>query len=145
VPEQGERDAVAGLLCAAAGTQILTAAVLAPFLVGPWFAGRQSVAVLPLLAALCAWGLRHLPRLGTVLAAITLAGSVWLYVALRFGDDHWIAPSANAPWGPLERLFPRTGTAYGNVVALLLLAAFAAVIAREWLRRRRAEALPKPA
>jgi hypothetical protein len=146
VPEQAERDAAAGLLCAAAGAQLLTAVALAPFLVGPWFGARQTVAALPLLAALSAWGLRRLPRVGTALGAVTLAGSVWLYLAVRVGDDHLVRPATDAPWGPLERVFPRTGTGYGDVVALLALAAVAALCVREWLRRRReAATVPGPA
>ncbi len=146
VPEQADRDAAAGLLCAAVLAQILTAAFLAPFLAGPWFAGRQAVATLPLLGALAAWGLRHAPRVGTVLAAFTLAGSVWLYLALRLGDDRLVHPTTDAPWGPLEPLLPRSGTPYADVVALAALAALAALGGREWLRRRRARAaaLPRP-
>jgi hypothetical protein len=146
VPEQADRDAAAGLLCAAVLAQILTAAFLAPFLAGPWFAGRQAVATLPLLAALAAWGLRHAPRVGTLLAAFTLAGSVWLYLALRLGDDRLVHPTTGAPWGPLEALLPRSGTPYADVVALAALAALAALGGREWLRRRRARAaaLPRP-
>ena len=146
VPEQADRDAAAGLLCAAALAQVLTAALLAPFLAGPWFGGRQAVAALPLLGALAAWGLRRLPRLGTVLAAVTLAGSAWLYAALRFGDEGWIAPSSPAPWGPLETLFPRTGTTYGRIAALVALAAVITVCGHEYLRRRRTQAaMPRPA
>jgi hypothetical protein len=147
VPEQADRDAAAGHLCAAVLAQILTAAFLAPFLAGPWFAGRQAVATLPLLGALAAWGLRHAPRVGTVLAAFTLAGSVWLYLALRLGDDRLVHPATGAPWGPLEPLLPRSGTPYADVVALAALAALAALGGREWLRRRRARAaaLPRPA
>jgi hypothetical protein len=95
------------------------------------------VAALPLLAPLAAWGLRHAPRVGTVLAALTLAGSAWLYVALRLGDEHWIGTATSAPWGPLEVLFPRWGSGYADAVALAALVAAAALIAREWLRRRR--------
>ncbi len=145
VPAQAQSDAAAGLLCAAIVAQVATAALLAPFLVGPWFGGRQMIVALPLLGALCAWGLRHAPRVGTILAAVTLAGSVWLYAAVRFGSDALAHPSTPAPWGPLERAFPRTGTAYLTVVALLALAALAAVCVREYLRRRRPEAaVPDP-
>ena len=144
VSEQADRDAAAGLLCAAALAQVLTAALLAPFLAGPWFGGRQVVAALPLLAALAAWGLRHAPRVGTLLAAITLAGSVWLYVAVRLGDDRLVHPTTDAPWGPLAALFPRSGTTYGDVVALAVLAGLAALAASEWLRRRRTRAAAAP-
>lgn len=146
VPAQGESDAAASLLCLAILAQATSAALLAPFLDGPWFGGRQMVVALPLLGALCAWGLRHAPRVGTVLAAVTLAGSVWLYAAVRFGSDQLAGPSTPAPWGPLERLFPRTGTTYEEVIALVALAAIAAVCLLEYLRRRRLEAaVPDPA
>jgi hypothetical protein len=137
VPDMADAEAAAGLLCAAALAQVLTAALLAPTLAAPWFGGRQAVAALPLLAPLAAWGLRHAPRVGTVLAALTLAGSAWLYVALRLGDEHWIGTATSAPWGPLEVLFPRWGSGYADAVALAALVAAAALIAREWLRRRR--------
>lgn len=146
VPAQGEIDAAGGLLCLAVLAQLVTAALLAPFLDGPWFGGRQMVVVLPLLGALCAWGLRHAPRVGTALAAITLGASIWLYVAVRLVFDGLADPSSPAPWGPLERLFPRTGTVYADVFALIALAALAGLCVEEHLRRRRAEAaLPGPA
>jgi hypothetical protein len=144
VRAQADRDAAAGLLCVAAGAQLLTAALLAPLLTGHWFAGRQAIAALPALAALAAWGLRRLPRLGTVLAGITLAASAWLYLAVRVGDDRLAGPGTGAPWGPLEALLPRTGTVYGDVVALALLAAVVALGGREWVRRRRALAAVSP-
>jgi hypothetical protein len=97
-----------------------------------------------LLGALAAWGLRHAPRVGTGLAALTLAGSVWLYLALRLGDDRLVHPTTSAPWGPLEPLMPRSGTPYADVVSLAALAALAGLGGREWLRRRRAAAVPRP-
>jgi hypothetical protein len=147
VREQADRESAALLLCATAAAQVLTAALLAPFLSGPWFAGRQVVAALPLLGALAAMGLRRAPRLGTALGAATLAGSVWLYLAVRVGGDHLARPDTNAPWGPLEPLLPRTGTPYGDAVAVAVLAALVALGGRAWVRRRRARAaaVPRPA
>jgi hypothetical protein len=148
VPDLAEAEAAAMLAGGAALAQVLTAALLAPTLDGPWFAGRQAVAALPLLAPLAAWGLRHAPRVGTVLAAITLAGSAWLYAELRLGDARWIDPTTNVPWGPLEALFPRWGSSYADAVAVAVLVAAGALAAREWLRvrrRARAAAAPGPA
>ena len=44
------------------------------------------VAALPLLGALAAWGWRRFPRTGAVLAALTLATTVWVLVAVRVDD-----------------------------------------------------------
>jgi len=147
VPDQAEVDAAAGLLLAVLGAQAVVAALLAPTLFGPWFPGRQFAAVLPLAGALAAWGLRHAPRAGAALAALTLAGSVWLLAALRFGDEGWVMPSTPAPWGPLERLLPDFGamTAWADAVSALALLALAGVVAWEWLRSRRPAGEPAPA
>jgi hypothetical protein len=138
IPERLDAEVAAGLLAAAAGAQVLVAAFLAPTMFGPWFPGRQVVAVLPLLGALSAWGLRFARRVGTVLAALTLVGSVWLYIAIRVGDTGWDAPTSSAPWGPLERLLPpySTSAAWPDAVSWVVAAALAALVAREWLRRR---------
>jgi hypothetical protein len=64
------------------------------------------VAALPLAIPLVAWGLRHAPRVGSALAALTLAGSVWLYVDLRWAGGSFVTARPDVPWGPLERLFP---------------------------------------
>jgi hypothetical protein len=121
-----------------AGAQVLVAAFLAPTMFGFWFPGRQVVAVLPLLGALSAWGLRHARRVGAALAALTLVGSVWLYVAIRAGDTGWVAPTSSAPWGPLERLLPPYGTSavWPDVISWAVAAALALLVGREWLRRR---------
>ena len=64
-----------------------------PELRGPWLASRELVAVLPLAVGLCAWSLRFAGRVGALLAALTLAQSVWLLIAVRFGDAG-LAPAA---------------------------------------------------
>ena len=68
------------------GGVLLVAAFAAPSIAGEWFAGRQLAAGLPMAAALCAWGMRHAPRTGLALAALTLAASLWLVLAFAFGD-----------------------------------------------------------
>ena len=68
----GERVA---LMCAAAlGAQLLVAAFLAPTMFGFWFPPRHLLAALPLAMPLVAWGLRRLPRTGTVLALLVGRG-----------------------------------------------------------------------
>jgi hypothetical protein len=114
------------------------AAFVAPVIDGPWFAGRQLIAVLPLAIPLCAWGLRHLPRLGSALGALTVAASVWLYVDVRLGSGGLAAGQPDAPWGPLVKAFPRfDGSAYpaGLAIAIgVLILLFAWRDARQWRR-----------
>ncbi|HEX4759500.1 MAG TPA: hypothetical protein VH256_01810, partial [Thermoleophilaceae bacterium] len=75
--------------------------------------------VLPLAIPLCAWGLRHLPRLGSALALLTVAASVWLYVDVRAGSGGLAAGQPDAPWGPLVKAFPRfDGSALPAAVAI---------------------------
>jgi len=138
VPGYSEMAACAGLCTAAIGLQLLVAAFVAPVIDGPWFAGRQLIAVLPLAIPLCAWGLRHLPRLGSALGALTVAASVWLYVDVRLGSGGLAAGQPDAPWGPLVKAFPRfDGSAYpaGLAIAIgVLILLFAWRDARQWRR-----------
>jgi len=61
----------------------------------------------PLAAALGAWGLQRAPRTGAALGALTLAGTVWVAVALAAGDARgWLGAGSDAPWGPLVVVFP---------------------------------------
>ena len=106
VPQLREIELTADLCAAAVAAQLLVAAFLAPTMFGFWFPARHVLAALPLAIPLVAWGLRHAPRVGSVLAALTLAGSVWLYVDVRFGGGSFVTERPDAPWGPLERLFP---------------------------------------
>jgi hypothetical protein len=150
LPAQREADVAAGLLVAVATAQVAVAAFLAPTMLGFWFPGRHLIAALPVAAALCAWGLRHAPRAGAALSALTLAASVWLYVAVRTGDTGWSAPTSSAPWGPLERLLPLYGTssAWPAIATGIVAAGLALLMVREWRRRRaRAElsGAPTPA
>jgi hypothetical protein len=106
--------------------QLLVAAFAAPTMYGDWFPGRQLAAALPAAGALCAWGLRHVPRVGAALGALAVLATAWLLVV----RDPVGPPSTSAPWGPLEPVFPdyRTATAWG-IAAIALLAAGLLVLA----------------
>jgi hypothetical protein len=119
VPGYRRMSTTAGLCAGAIGVQLLVAVLVAPVIAGQWFPGRQLIAVLPLTIPLVAWGLRHTPRFGSALAALTLAASVWLFVDVRFGSGGLVAGRPRAPWGPLVSLFPRfDGSAYPTAVAI---------------------------
>src|SRR5436190_657864 len=132
---RGEESAA--LLCGAAAlAQLLVAAFLSATMFGFWFPGRHLVPALLLTVPLVALGLRRAPRVGTVLALIGVAGSVWLYADVRFGDAGLVARLPDAPWGPLERAFPlfAQGSTYPFVLAGALAAAAAALLAFEFRR-----------
>lgn len=86
IGDQGTVEASAVLLLSAVAAQLLAAVFLTVSAVSPFFPGQQLIAVAPLLAALCAWVLRHLRRTGTALAVITLGISISLYIVLRLGE-----------------------------------------------------------
>jgi hypothetical protein len=142
VPEQRDVEVTATLLALLAGAIALVAVVAAPTISGDWFPGRHLVAALPAAAGLAAWGLRHAPRIGGALCAVTVAAGGWLFVALRTGHGTWAHPPHEIPWGPLDVLFPRfgTGSAWAAVVGWALAAFVAALVVRELLRVRRQHA-----
>ncbi|MGI8846208.1 MAG: hypothetical protein ACR2HC_08570 [Thermoleophilaceae bacterium] len=109
VPQLRATERAATMCAAAVGTQIAVAAFLAPTMFGFWFPPRHLLAGLPLAIPLVAIGLRKLPRTGTVLAAVTAATSVWLYLAVRLGSDGLVTPRPDAPLGPLTALLPSFG------------------------------------
>ena len=76
--------------------------------------------------------------MGAALALLTLAGSAWLYADLRWGDGSWIADRPDAPWGPLESLWPlfEDGSVYPFALAGLLGAAALAALLAAVLRSR---------
>jgi hypothetical protein len=88
---------------------------------------------------LVAWGLRHAPRTGSALAALTLLTSVWWYAALRIDGRGIIGPTSRAPLGPLDGALPLFGSdSPGVVVALVLVgAALVALLVFEWRSWRR--------
>jgi len=107
LPERALVEATAVLLAATSAAALATAALAAPGIRGPWLIPGDAVAILPLLGALAAWGLRHVPRTGAALACFTLAGSVWLVLGARLGGAAGLAPpSGPLPWGGLEGVLP---------------------------------------
>jgi hypothetical protein len=146
VPGYRTMASAAGLCAAAIGVQLLVAAFVAPVVGGPWFPGRQLIAVLPLAIPLTAWGLRHLPRVGTALALLTAAASVWLYVDVRFGSGGLAAGRPDAPWGPLVKAFPHfDGSAYPTAVAIGAGVLLVLVLWRDSRQWRRLAGLSWPA
>jgi hypothetical protein len=119
--EQRDAEHAAFLALAVCAGQVAVAAFASPQLEGPWFPGTQLVAALPCAVALLAWGLRHAPRVGVALGALSLTASGWLALTAD-----WAPPESDAPWGPLVAAFP--------VGAALALMAWLGV---EWWRRRR--------
>ena len=83
--EHADAEAAAGLSLLVCGAVLLVAAFAAPTLSGDWFPARHLVAAFPVAVGLVAWGLRHAPRTGAVLAALTLLCSAWLVIAFAFG------------------------------------------------------------
>jgi hypothetical protein len=138
-PARREAEACAGLLLAVLGAQLVVAALLGTGgLRGASFPGVPLVAALPAIAALTAWGLRHIPRpLAALLALFTLGASTWLVLAERSGSlAGWLEVHTKAPWGPPVSAFPNfTGEAYWPAALCALLAAGAAFL---WWRERRA-------
>jgi hypothetical protein len=110
VPQLREVELTASVCAGVLGVQLLVAAFLAPTMSGFWFPARHLLATLPLAIPLTAWGLRRAPRTGSVLAALTLAASVWLYVDVRWGGGSLVAGRPDAPLGPLTDLLPSFGT-----------------------------------
>jgi hypothetical protein len=80
IPERAGAEAAAGLALAVFAAVLLVAAFLFPALDTEPFAARHLVPALPVGAALVAWGLRHAPRVGGVLGALTLAVSAAMFV-----------------------------------------------------------------
>ncbi len=135
VPAVRDREAAAALLLLVCAGQIVVAAFGAPTMYGFWFPGRHLMAALPCAAALAAWGLRHVPRAGRALAALSLVATAWLLVELRTGSvDGWVAPDSQAPWGPLVQAFPLYGveSAWADAVAVGVGTALLWLIVREW-------------
>jgi hypothetical protein len=133
VPQMREVELTAGLCAAALGAQLLVATFLAPTMFGFWFPARHLLAALPLAIPLVAWGLRHAPRLGTALAALTVAASAWLYVDVRWGSGSLVTARPDAPFGPLTDAFPlfEPGGGWPFWLAGAIGAALAALALRE--------------
>jgi hypothetical protein len=100
---------VTGLLLGLVGVAGVAGAAFArPSLSGPWLTPPDVTVVLPCVAALGALALRRYPRVGRVLVALTIAGSLWLLIGARLDDGAGLAPPRGAlPWGGAERVLPR--------------------------------------
>lgn len=137
-PARREAEATAGLLLSMIGAQLVVTALLAagPLRAGNAFAGVSMVAVLPALAALSAWGVRHVPRpVAGVLALLTLAGTAWLLWLTEIPG--WLEVDSDAPWGPVVGVFPSfVAFNWWALVACALLAVGVGVLV--WRERRAA-------
>ena len=111
---------MAALMALLSATAVGVAAVLgAPSLHGDWMIQPELMMALPPGAALAAWGLRHAPRTGAVLAALTLAASAWLLIGARLDEGTGLAPPRGAlPWGGASALprLVRTGARHAGYV-----------------------------
>lgn len=134
VPEVRDREAAAALLLLVCAGQIVVAAFGAPTMYGFWFPGRHLMAALPCAAALAAWGLRHVPRAGAALSALSLLASGWLLVELWTGAaDGWVAPDSQAPWGLAVQWLPLYGvdSAWADALAAAVVIGLLALAVRE--------------
>jgi hypothetical protein len=105
---QVDVEVTAAFLVLVCGATVAFATFLAPTIAGPWFPGHELTAILPVGAALAAWGFRRVPRTGRVLAALTLVASVWVLVVARVDDGAGVAPPRGPmPWGGAEKVLPR--------------------------------------
>jgi hypothetical protein len=125
VAEQRDAEHAAFLALAVCAAQVAVAA----------FARRSPAAdalvvALPCAVPLIAWGLRHAPRAGLVLGALTLVGSVGVVASGAWAGS-------DAPWWPAVGAFPVEGSAWADVVAVSAALAAGALLAFELLRRRR--------
>lgn len=137
VPQLRATQRAATMCSVAIGVQVLVAVFVAPAMTGPWFPARELIAALPLAIPLVALGLRKLPRTGTALGVLTVASSLWLYLAVRLGSSGLVAPRPDAPFGPLTSLLPsfEPGAVWPYALAGVIGAAvlaLAAVEARRW-------------
>ena len=143
LPEHRDVEVAATLCALVCAAQVFVAAFVAPTMFGFWSPGRYLIAALPLAVALVAWGLRHAPRAGAALVAVTAVTSIWWYAELRIGGGAIVGPSSRAPLGPLDAALPLFGTARpGAAVALAGRAALVALVAYEWRAWRPRRAAP---
>ncbi len=126
LPDVVDVQVTAGFLVALCAGQLAVAAFLSPvFEDRGGFPGRELLAVVPVAAPLAAWGLRHAPRVGAALAALTLAASAWLLVGARAGDGELAPPSGPLPWAGAE-----------TAVAALAALALVYLLVRDLVRER---------
>jgi hypothetical protein len=124
-------------LCAVAALATVVTATFFVRSIADGFPGRELVPVLPLAVPLVALGLRAAPRVGAVLALLSVAGSVVVWIAARSGAMV-LGERPDAYWGPLTKLFPSfAGETWRWVLTAAVLAAVAIPVAREELAVRR--------
>ena len=126
----GDELGVARLCGAAALAGLVTVALFVPDIRAGGFPARELVAYIPLSVPLVALGLRLVPRIGALLSLIGIAGSVWLWVAVRSGGA-LITDRPRAPWGVLTEVFPRFS---GGIWPYVLMAAIALAAAAPFVR-----------
>ncbi len=125
VAEQRDAEHAAFLALAVCAAQVAVAVFTARSL------EREALVVaLPCAVPLVAWGLRHAPRVGWALGALTLLGSVGLVA----GGD-W--SGSDAPWWPVVGAFPVEGSGWADVLAVCAAIACGALLVVELARRRR--------
>ena len=134
LPERADVEVAATLCTLICGAQVLVAAFVAPTMFGFFFPGRYLLAALPVAVALVAWGLRHAPRTGAALTALTAATSIWWYAELRIDGGAVVGPSSRAPLGPLDGALPLFGSGAAGVTLALAGAGagLVALVAIEW-------------
>jgi hypothetical protein len=128
-------ELAAGLCATVVAVQLLMAAFAAPTMFGFWFPPRHLLAGLPLAVPLVALGVRHSPRIGALLAALTLAGGAWVYADARLFGGTLVVDRPDAPFGPLLAVFPRF--VRGSTWPFALAGAIAAVACLLVLREAR--------
>jgi len=127
VPEQRDAEHAAFLALSVCAAQLAVAAFALPSLLA---LGAALVPALPCAVPLVAWGLRHVPRVGWPLGALSLLGSVALVAGGEWGDS-------DAPWWPLVGVFPVEGSAWADVVTVGAAVVGGALLVAESVRRRR--------
>jgi hypothetical protein len=129
VPDQVHVEVVAGFLVALCATQLVVATFLAPALHGDWAPARLLLPVVPIGAGLAGWGLRHAPRVGGAVAALTLAATAWMLIGLRLGDGGLQPVSGPVPWGGAQDALPLFGLPISGEQAILLAAVAVGLVA----------------
>ena len=138
LPEHARAETTALLCSAALGAQLLVAAFMAPTMFGFSFPPRHLMAGLLVAVPLVAWGMRRAPRTGAALALVGIVASVWLYADVRWGGGGLVLERPDAPWGPLEDVFPlfRAGNEVAFGVAGAIGVALAGLCVLAWRNSR---------
>jgi hypothetical protein len=82
-------------------------AILSPWPATNWLGGAGAVAALAVVAPTVGWAWQRVPRVGSVLAALTVAGTVWLLVAGALDPGAGSDPPRGAlPWAGVQDVLP---------------------------------------